>query len=701
MTYVNAWRVMAMYALAVATTSAQAQLPAGDTEFWFAPPDVTDLHDVPGAEPIYVNCTSTGPAATLTVDQPANPAFAGGAPIVTMVPASGTVRVNLSAYKASLETRPTNTLANTGLHVQSTERVTCLYEIANTSNTEQWTLRGSQALGQEFYIPLHRHAPFGNETSFFAPHQAFASFEVVATQNNTVLSIYSPTALDGHAPLQQFSIMLNRGQTYSAGWTGTNWQQPATHPAGAVVIADKPVAVSIKDDSNHNPSGACIGLMGEQIVPAGLVGEEYIAVKGLLNNNGDESVLLMATRNGTQVFLDGASTPVATLFAGEPYRIDMDYLTASASNAIHVRASKPAYALHVTGNGCKMGMAMLAPLYRGGSRQVDVTRTSSLQYHLMITVPTAATGSFSAVGAGTAAIPASSFVVVPGTQGAWSAARVQLNTTQMPVDTRLQISNSLSHFMLNVLNSGSTSGARYVDIASFQAGGDLAVTTTRSPTTLPEPGGNASVDVRVTNTSAATATLTGLHDDVLADLDGRGNCTLPQSIAPGAFYQCFYPTPVTGNAGTSRMITVSASGTGIAGALNGSSAPLPVQISDVLPSGHAIKNATPTLVDAPGAPVTFSVRVDNDSSAEAANLVSLVDDVHGNLSGRGDCVLPQLLPIAGFYACSFTTLVSGVVGDVEVDTITAELRDDEANAVFPADSAVVMIGFGIFADGFE
>jgi len=39
---------------------------------------------------------------------------------------------------------------------------------ANTSNAEDWPLPGPQGLGTEFTIPLHKHAPFYNNT-FQAP----------------------------------------------------------------------------------------------------------------------------------------------------------------------------------------------------------------------------------------------------------------------------------------------------------------------------------------------------------------------------------------------------------------------------------------------------------------------------------------------------------------------------------------------------
>ena len=215
--------------------------------------------------------------------------------------ANASMRRDLTAFKASLETRPTSTINNTGLHITATTPISAYYEIANSNNTGMQILKGPDALGQEFYIPLHKHAPFCNEPSYASPHQAFASFDIVATQNGTTATIYSPVPVDEHPALQQFSISLGRGQTYSAGFTGTNWQLPSNHPSGAVVLADKPVAVSIKDDSVHNPSGGCTNLLSDQIVPVNALGLDYIVVKGSLNNTGDESVVVSSDNSSLSI----------------------------------------------------------------------------------------------------------------------------------------------------------------------------------------------------------------------------------------------------------------------------------------------------------------------------------------------------------------------------------------------------------------
>ncbi|WKZ65678.1 MAG: gliding motility-associated C-terminal domain-containing protein [Flavobacteriales bacterium] len=516
------------------------------TEFWMAPPDVTLRHNMPGDEPIFLNVATGNAAATVTVSQPANPAFNGGSPIVLNVPANAAVRYNMTSLKAQLETRPTNSVRNTGLLIQSTADITCYYESSNTNNPDIMALKGANGLGTEFYIPLHKHAPFYNHN--FSPNNAdlaFASFDIVATEDNTTVLIYSPVAVDGHPALTPFTVTLNRGQTYSCGNTvpATHFD-PATHPSGAVVLANKPVAVSIKDDSNHNPSGGCYDLMLDQIVPVNILGTDYIAVKGALNPTGDESLFIMAVQNNTQVFVDGSATPVATLFAGQYYRHDMDYLSGGGNNSTYISASKPVYAIHVTGFGCEQGMAILPPLNCAGSTNLSFTRSTSEAFFLNLLVRNGSQDDFVVTGPGTATIPASAFQAVPGTAGAWMAARIQYNTTQVPVNQAFMVTNTSDVFSLAIINGGGATGCRYGFFSEFSgridvsAGPDVTLCADQVVPLAGTVSGGSTTGIWTTNgsgTFSPSATdLNATYEPSLGDialgtvtltLTSTGNCT--------------------------------------------------------------------------------------------------------------------------------------------------------------------------------
>jgi hypothetical protein len=106
-----------------------------------------------------------------------------------------------------------------------------------------------------------------------------------------------------------------------------------------------------------------------------------------------------------------------------------------------------------------------------------------------------------------------------------------------------------------ITGNGSTT-VRISDIAS-----SIDVIKTATPTTVLVPGGDVLFKVRVTNTSQLdTVVITSLVDDVYGDLDGVGTCDVPQTLAPGAIYNCQFTGHVAGADGDSKYDVVTATG---------------------------------------------------------------------------------------------------------------------------------------------
>lgn len=248
---------------------------------------------------------------------------------------------------------------------------------------------------------------------------------------------------------------------------------------------------------------------------------------------------------------------------------------------------------------------------------------------------------------------------------------------------------------ISASGSGSAGPVSDTDIATVAINDvlpSIALLKTASPTALDEPGGEVSFSVRVdSNTSAESVTLTSLVDDIHGDLNGQGDCSVPQTIPPSGLYACSFTVSISGTGGDVETDTITATASDDESNTTNASDSATVTFNDVLPSFAVTKSASPTVLDEPGGEVSFSVRVDNTGPAESVTLTSLVDDIHGDLNGQGDCAVPQTIPVAGFYACSFAVTISGTAGDSETDTITATVIDDEANAVAAADSATVTI----------
>ena len=309
------------FILLFATLLINSTLAQTGTKFWFAAPEVTSQHNDAGPTLRFTNTSKTLPCH-VTVSLPANPAIT---PIPLVILANSAVSLVLDVaphnIKDSIENKPTNKVLNKGIYIESDIPITAYYEVNNSNNNEIFALKGANGLGQEFYIPLTNNPAY--ENNIFASVPAYATFDIVATLNNTQVQILTHVPVDGHAANVPFTITLNKGQTYSCGAiTGEYWK-PVNHPSGSVVLSDKPIAITVKDDSDHAQAGqgtsGCYDLIGDQIVPVDIVGTDYIVIKGQLSIGNNESFNILATQNNTKVYVNGNATPVATLFAGQTY----------------------------------------------------------------------------------------------------------------------------------------------------------------------------------------------------------------------------------------------------------------------------------------------------------------------------------------------------------------------------------------------
>jgi len=216
----------------------------------------------------------------------------------------------------------------------------------------------------------------------------------------------------------------------------------------------------------------------------------------------------------------------------------------------------------------------------------------------------------------------------------------------------------------------------------------LQLTKEAAPGTLLEPGGEVTFTLTVRNGSQIEdLTLTRLY----GDLDGAGDCVLPQSIAAGERYGCAFTRVVTGNGNSTQTNRVTATGQDDEGNRVEAAAEAQVAIGDRPPALRVAKEASPTLLVEPGGEVTFTLVVSNLSAFEEVTLVGLADSLYGDLDGRGDCLLPQTIPAGGDYGCAFVAEVNGIAGDVETDEVVATGEDDEGNRVSAVDTAAVSI----------
>ncbi len=421
-----------------------------DTLFWFAVPEVSD-NNASFDRPIVLRISTYTQAAQVTISQPAG----GGMPTqVVNIPPGSFQTVDLTAWIDILETKPPNNLRNYGLQIQSTAPVSMYYEVVSSScqcNPEIFVLKGQNAMGTDFYIPSQ---DFLDNNAGYTP-QPFSSFDIVATQNNTTVTIIPSNAIVGHAAGVPFSVVLNAGQTFS-NTAASNLA--AQHLMGSRVTSDKPIAITVKDDLlTGTPYGGCADLGGDQIVPTNILGTEYIAMNGFLNSPGDQ-LFITATQNGTSISQNGSA--VTTINAGQTYQV------AVGTGATYIQTSSPAYVWQLSGFGCEIGMDVLPPIICTGSFSVSFTRSTTESLFVSVLVRSGGQNSF-LVNGSPAVITSGMFNPVPGTGGQWVIAQVSLPAANYPVGTPITVTNATSLFHLSVIHGGAGSGTRFGYFSNF------------------------------------------------------------------------------------------------------------------------------------------------------------------------------------------------------------------------------------------
>lgn len=485
-------------------------LAQADREFWFAPPEIVQNGGQNFDRPIMLRMSSQAAAATVTISLPANPTFV---PITVNIPANATRSVDLTPFINILETTPPNTVLNRGLYISATERISAYYEVASgfcDCNPEIFALKGRDALGTEFYTPFQN---LWNNSPGYTP-TPFSSFDIVATEDNTVITITPVNHVIGHAAGNPFSITLDRGQTYSARAFSN---LGILHLGGSRIESDKPVAVTIKDDLLRIQS--CADVMGDQIVPVDVVGTDYIVMRGFMNP-GLEHAFVLATQNNTTVTINEVA--VATLNAGETYTYQVN------DPATFIQTSAPAYVLHASGFGCEVGGALLPSIDCTGSTQIGFTRSTNEAMGMNLMVRAGAEDAF-VLNGNPALVPAAAFAPVAGTNGEWMSAQITFTPAQVPIDVQSTLVNNEDLFHMGIINGGTVTGSRFGYFSGFNTlnlGPDQIVC--RGDTVLLDGGDNK--DSYLWNDGSDLQTLAVVDSGTYTLIATRQSCVLYDTV---------------------------------------------------------------------------------------------------------------------------------------------------------------------------
>jgi len=241
--------------------------------------------------------------------------------------------------------------SNSGLRFESTNgaKFYVNWRGNSASQASSLTSKGRAALGTAFkWGGVPNRGP-----GFSSGYNAVVGF--MATEDNTTIQIFgynpnctfrlgtNPSGITSDA----ITINLNAGQTYVLEALISVANSPNIDGwLGASITSNKNIAVNIGQmlfQSGPTSAGQDAGI--DQIIPENTLGKEYVFVRG----NGIDELefpVIVATVNNTKIYVNGDSTPIATINNGDYYAIPSSYYSASSTTTSNPGANMYVYTSH-------------------------------------------------------------------------------------------------------------------------------------------------------------------------------------------------------------------------------------------------------------------------------------------------------------------------------------------------------------------
>lgn len=259
-----------------------------------------------------------------------------------------------------------------GLILESTGEFYASFRLLAQNHAEILVCKGRNGAGTAFRLgslPMTEPGSIRNFVSSF-----------MATEDNTVvtLSDYDTGVVfasgSGNILDDTQTFNLNAGESVTvSGYT--DFGPNLSGFVGALLTSTKPIVVN-----TGNATGGMLGagdgqdLNLDQIVPIDIVGDEYIVVKGNGSDN-TERPLIIATENNTQVFINGSTTVITTLNAGDYFLVPTSYYTGTANQNMYISSDKDIYLYQIIAgftSDATSGLNFIPPLSCFWQKSVDM-----------------------------------------------------------------------------------------------------------------------------------------------------------------------------------------------------------------------------------------------------------------------------------------------------------------------------------------
>ncbi len=423
-----------------------------DTDFWFAAPFLSEHHE-PQNYSIRLCFVTFDQKASIKITQPANtindpndPKYFE--PITFDLEKESFTYISLNELrrKGILEIKPGKTAAPLpyGLRISSTAPIS-VYYAATHEDSEVYTLKGKNALGTKFIVPMqtsYRTTPTNQTTS---------SIEILATEDNTEVTIKTKVATTVKATPGEIKINLNKGEAFALKAKSGDSGSDNLH--NTYITSNKDIVVNSTDDS-VNSINQHSDLIGEQIVPTRLSGTEYIVVS---NQGTYEEVYIFPTEenNPTNVNIGGINH---VLNFGQEYKYKL------TDNVAYITSDYPVIVFQITSIGNELGGTVLPTIECTGSDEAAYMPTLSSDNKVFINLVTKKEyiNDFNNY------ITGNLFSEVPGSNDEWYYTTV-LRGTSLNSNQPIRISNSGGVFHMSVIDGSSGSTCSYGYFSNYNS----------------------------------------------------------------------------------------------------------------------------------------------------------------------------------------------------------------------------------------
>ncbi len=263
-------------------------------------------------------------------------------------------------------------LKNSGLRFESPSgnKFYVNYRGSSASQSASLTSKGRQAFGKKF--------KWGGVPNLGSHVSKSNTLGIMATEDNTTINLfgYDPDCqfrvgnnIAGiTANIHQITLNANESFVYET-YIGNNPTKAHEDGwIGASIVADKNIVISNGSINFGRQAGSGNRDAGiDQPVPENKLGKEYVFVRGNGHANGwTEFPLIIAITDNTQIFVNGSTTPIATLNNGEYFEVPSSFYSSNTAGAnMLVQTSKDAYAYQCVGGShlaYTQGLNFVAPL---------------------------------------------------------------------------------------------------------------------------------------------------------------------------------------------------------------------------------------------------------------------------------------------------------------------------------------------------